>query len=100
MTRQSMAKLIDSIVWSSKSSFPAFQSRQHLAVAQPPLPVGFLLIRTLEVICQGITGQNATFHTEQTIEYDTKMAGGVTPVKGGTEHLRASGIQHGGRSES
>ncbi|GLT72386.1 hypothetical protein SLA2020_443250 [Shorea laevis] len=99
MTRQSMAKLIDSIVWSSKSSFPAFQSRQHLVVAQPPLPVVFVDKNT-RVICQGITGQNATFHTEQAIEYDTKMVGGVTPVKGGTEHLRASGVKHGGRSES
>src|SRR6266567_5469268 len=39
------------------------------------------------VICQGITGNNGTFHTEQAIAYGTKMVGGVTPGKGGTVHI-------------
>jgi succinyl-CoA synthetase alpha subunit len=40
-----------------------------------------------KVICQGITGNNGTFHTEQAIAYGTKMVGGVTPGKGGAMHV-------------
>jgi len=46
-----------------------------------------LVDRNTKVICQGVTGAVGTFHTEQAIAYGTKMVGGVTPGKGGMEHL-------------
>jgi len=46
-----------------------------------------LVDKTTRVICQGFTGAQGTFHSEQAIAYGTRMVGGVTPGKGGTEHL-------------
>jgi len=49
--------------------------------------MAILVNRQTKVICQGITGTQGTFHTEQAIAYGTRMVGGVTPGRGGSLHL-------------
>ena len=49
--------------------------------------MSILVTKKTRVICQGITGNNGTFHTEQAIAYGTRMVAGVTPGKGGTTHI-------------
>src|SRR3989338_2767190 len=51
--------------------------------------VSILVNKNTRVICQGITGEQGTFHTRQMVEYSTKMVGGVTPGKGG---IKVDGI--------
>ncbi|MGZ8407733.1 MAG: succinate--CoA ligase subunit alpha, partial [Caulobacteraceae bacterium] len=49
--------------------------------------MSILVTKNTKVICQGFTGSQGTFHSEQAIAYGTKMVGGVTPGKGGQTHI-------------
>jgi succinyl-CoA synthetase alpha subunit len=49
--------------------------------------MSILVDKKSKVICQGFTGKQGTFHSEQCLQYGTKLVGGVTPGRGGQKHL-------------
>jgi succinyl-CoA synthetase alpha subunit len=56
--------------------------------------MSILVNKNTKVICQGFTGKQGTFHSEQMLDYGTKVVGGVTPGKGGSPAPRPAGVRH------
>src|SRR6202046_1891918 len=63
------------------------QTRRSATAASRHSVMSILVGTETRVICQGITGAQGTFHSEQAIAYGTKMVGGTSPGKGGSTHL-------------
>src|SRR4051794_8139537 len=77
----------------SKSPLNRMASISHLCYNSPQLflreglQMSILANKNTRVLVQGMTGREGTFHTQQMIDYGTKVVAGMTPGKGGTSHL-------------
>lgn len=69
---------------SIKQNFGLYNIAKRLFSTNQPY---VFINKDTKVICQGMTGKQGTFHTEKALEYGTKMVGGVSPAKAGTQHL-------------
>src|SRR5262245_41058966 len=67
-------------------NLPHNPRRQPQATVHRGTCMAILVDKSTRVICQGITGSQGTFHTQQALAYGTLIVGGVTPGKGGTKH--------------
>ena len=69
---------------STKQSLTLFNIARKFFSSNSPY---VFINKDTKIICQGMTGKQGTFHTEKALEYGTKMVGGVSPAKAGTQHL-------------
>ena len=75
------AHLIGPEIWLTSTGSEALAEPVHQEAR-----MAILVDKSTKVICQGITGSQGTFHTQQALAYGTQVVGGVTPGKGGTRH--------------
>jgi succinyl-CoA synthetase alpha subunit len=74
-------------MYSSSVTQQVFRRAMLRSFSTAPQKPYVLVDKNTKVICQGMTGKQGTFHTQQALEYGTKMVGGVSPGKGGSTHL-------------